>query len=64
MRYKCQRNIKELTKDNYANNFGELSLYKTDSNGNIISQVPLGINIHDVIYNPNAVTDKLSKLVR
>ena len=56
-------NIKELNKDNYADKFGEISLYKTDSNGNIISQTPLGINIHDVIYNPNAVADKLTRMI-
>lgn len=57
-------NIKELNKDNYAEGFGGLSLYETDSNGNIISQTKLNITIRDVIYNPNAIADKLNKLVR
>lgn len=57
-------NIKELNKDNYAEGFGGLSLYQTDSTGNIVSQTKLNITIHDVIYNPNAMADKLNKLVR
>ena len=56
-------NIKELNKDNYAEGFGGLSLYQTDSTGNIISQTKLNITIRDVIYNPNIMSDKLARVI-
>jgi len=53
----------EINENNYAEGYGGLSLYQTDSNGNIISQTKLNITIHDVIYNPNIISDKLTRMI-
>ena len=51
----------EINENNYAEGYGELSLYQTDSFGNIISQTKLNITIRDVIYNSNIVSNKLTR---
>lgn len=53
----------EINKNNYAEGYGGLSLYQTDSTGNIISQTKLNITIYDVIYNPNTMSDKLTRMI-
>ena len=50
----------DINENNYAEGFGGLSLYQTDSIENIISQTKLNITIRDVIYNPNIISDKLA----
>lgn len=56
--------LNEINENNYAEGFGGLSLYQTDSTGkHIISQTKLNITIHDVIYNPNAIPDKLTRML-
>ena len=54
----------EIDKNNYAEGYGGLSLYQTDSMGNIISQTKLNITIRDVIYNTNTISDRLIRGIR